>query len=168
MPIPDVIEHRDAPEGEIHTPTNWTFENMAQAEAATGITSADLGKWAYLKDDQVAARLIGFDIFGNPSWETVGVADIEMNVEANARIASDANLQAQIDGLQIGGGDKTYHHTQGSPSTTWVVDHHLNKYPSVTVRDSAGTVMLGGISYPTVNQAVITFATAFSGTVDCN
>ena len=57
----------------------------------------------------------------------------------------------------------TYVHTQGSSSTTWVVTHNLDKYPSATVVDSAGTVVIGAVKYNSSNQVTLTFKATFSG-----
>lgn len=57
----------------------------------------------------------------------------------------------------------TYIYDQTTPSATWVIQHNLQKYPSVEVVDSAGTVVEGGISYDNDNQITITFVGAFSG-----
>ena len=59
--------------------------------------------------------------------------------------------------------DKNYTHTQSSSSTSWVVTHNLNKYPSVEVVDSAGTVVIGVVDYNSVNQVTLTFKAGFSG-----
>lgn len=61
------------------------------------------------------------------------------------------------------GRDKHYTHTQGSPSTEWTIDHNLNKHPSITVVDSAGTVVWCAASYPSLNRVVLSFSAAFSG-----
>jgi hypothetical protein len=64
-------------------------------------------------------------------------------------------------------GDKTY--TQGFSSTATVtVTHGLNKYPAVTVMDSAGDEVIGDIAYTNLNSLVVTFSAPFSGTVTCN
>ena len=60
-------------------------------------------------------------------------------------------------------GDVAYTHTQNSPSATWTINHHLGFNPVAIVLDSGGTQCEGAISYPTVNQMVITFTGAFSG-----
>jgi hypothetical protein len=57
-----------------------------------------------------------------------------------------------------------YVHTQGSPSAVWTINHNLNGQPTAVVLDSAGTQCEGTFSYPSVNQMVITFTAAFSGT----
>ena len=65
-------------------------------------------------------------------------------------------------------GDKTYRHIQGSPSNTWVITHNLNKYPSVTVQDSAGSIVLGEITYNSLNNITLTFSGSFSGQAHFN
>jgi hypothetical protein len=60
-------------------------------------------------------------------------------------------------------GDANRVHDQGSASATWVVTHSLNKFCSVTVVDTANTVVIGEIEYNSVNQATLTFQSAFAG-----
>lgn len=64
---------------------------------------------------------------------------------------------------ETGVNDKNYVHTQSESSATWVVTHNLNKNASVTVVDSAGTVVIGQVDYDSVNQITLTFSGAFSG-----
>lgn len=59
--------------------------------------------------------------------------------------------------------DANFVYTQGSPSATWVVNHNLNKYCSVTVVDSADNIVVGEVLYNSLNQVTLTFAGAFSG-----
>jgi hypothetical protein len=61
------------------------------------------------------------------------------------------------------GGDKNYVHEQSSPSTTWTIDHGLSKRASVSVVDSAGTVIICDVSYTSDNQVVLTFDASTSG-----
>ena len=60
-------------------------------------------------------------------------------------------------------GDKHFTHTQSSASATWVVNHNLGKYPSVSVVDSAGTQVVGQVDYISTSRATLTFVGAFSG-----
>ena len=57
-------------------------------------------------------------------------------------------------------GDITYTHNQSSTSDTWVITHNLHRFPSVTVVDSADTVVQGTVVYNSNKQLTITF---FSG-----
>lgn len=53
-------------------------------------------------------------------------------------------------------------------STSVTVNHNLNKYPSVTVTDSAGDEIEGVINHLSVNSLMLTFAYPFSGRAICN
>lgn len=66
------------------------------------------------------------------------------------------------------GADKNYIHKQQVASSLWTVVHNLGKFPSITVVDSAGTVVTGEIVLQTTEQAVISFNGAFSGKAYCN
>lgn len=56
-----------------------------------------------------------------------------------------------------------YVHVQNEASDIWIVDHQMGRYPSVTVVDSAGTMVFGEVVYDNENQVTITFTAAFSG-----
>jgi len=60
--------------------------------------------------------------------------------------------------------DIAYTHTQAVSSATWTINHNLGFNPTAVVLDSAGTMCEGAFSYPTVNQMIITFSSAFTGT----
>lgn len=63
----------------------------------------------------------------------------------------------------VGPTHSTYTHTQSSASATWTINHNLNCFPSVTVVDSAGSVVIGDVSYTNANTLVVTFVAAFGG-----
>ena len=56
-----------------------------------------------------------------------------------------------------------YVHTQGTASNSWTINHNLGKYPSATVVDSAGSVVVGDVNYITLNQIIVNFSSSFSG-----
>ena len=64
--------------------------------------------------------------------------------------------------------DYEYIHTQGVASALWTVNHNLNRYPAVTVRDSAKNVIQCEIDYVDLNTLIVTSAGAFSGVARCN
>lgn len=61
------------------------------------------------------------------------------------------------------GNDATYIHNQMTPSSEWVINHPLNKYPSVTIVDSAGTVHVADVSYDSASQITIQMNASFAG-----
>jgi len=61
------------------------------------------------------------------------------------------------------GSDANFVYTQGTPASTWVVNHNLGKFPSVSVVDSAKNEVVGDIEYNNTNTVTITFSASFSG-----
>jgi len=59
--------------------------------------------------------------------------------------------------------DKTFVFDQVVPAATWVIVHNLNKFPSVSVVDTANTSGFGAVEYDSANQLTITFSGAFAG-----
>lgn len=57
----------------------------------------------------------------------------------------------------------TYVHIQGEASALWVINHNLNKNPSISITDSAGTVVEGAENYIDENTIEIRFNSAFKG-----
>ena len=64
--------------------------------------------------------------------------------------------------------DKNYLHIQSVASDEWIINHNLDKYPSVSVIDSAGSEVMGEIEYIDVNNLKIKFASGFSGKATLN
>ena len=55
-------------------------------------------------------------------------------------------------------------YNQAIASDTWVIEHNLNKEPSITVTDSAGTRITGfQADYNNLNTVTITFNGGFTG-----
>ena len=53
--------------------------------------------------------------------------------------------------------------TQGSVSSTWNITHQLGGRPSVTIVDSAGTVVYGEVRYNSNTSITVLFSSPFSG-----
>lgn len=56
-----------------------------------------------------------------------------------------------------------YVHEQSTSSATWVINHNLGKYPSITIIDSDGSEVFGEIEYVDTNNVTLTFSDAFTG-----
>ncbi len=59
--------------------------------------------------------------------------------------------------------DISYVHVQSVSATTWTIIHGLQFIPSITVVDSAGSVIEGDYSYPDENTVIATFSGGFTG-----
>ena len=60
-------------------------------------------------------------------------------------------------------GDKDFVYIKSTPDKVWDITHNLDKYPSVTIVDSAGSVVMGDITYTSKSTLTVTFSAAFSG-----
>lgn len=53
--------------------------------------------------------------------------------------------------------------TQTIASDTWTINHNLGQFPSVTVVDPTGKVVLADVQYMSNMQIVVTFSLPFAG-----
>jgi hypothetical protein len=59
--------------------------------------------------------------------------------------------------------DKNFLYEQETPASVWTIQHDLGKYPSITLLDADGVIMLGDIKYVDMETVEITFATEITG-----
>ena len=60
-------------------------------------------------------------------------------------------------------GAPTFVFTQGTPATTWNIQHNLGKFPSITVIDTGNTVVIGEYNYISNTNVILIFSAAFAG-----
>lgn len=114
------------------------------------------------------------DGLGNATPLSISTTEVSANVNIEATgfktpsgTSSDF-LMADGSTSTGGTGDLTYTHNQSSASATWNVAHNLNKYPSITIVDSANNVVIGEIAYVDTNNCTISFTASFSGKAYAN
>ena len=73
------------------------------------------------------------------------------------------NIESLAEKLFSGVKDKYYEHRQNTVSKIWKINHNLNKKPSVTVVDSAGSEVIGEVIYIDDNNLELHFSAQFSG-----
>lgn len=56
-----------------------------------------------------------------------------------------------------GGSDKNYIHKQTEAKDIWVINHDLDKYPSVIIVDGNNIAIIGEIEYTNKSQVIIRF-----------
>jgi len=130
----------------------------------TGTTNR-LTRWADgplgILGDSILAQDIGatqVTVIGN--FITTGTGDftgqvtIPLTPIANTDAASKGYVDAEI---------VTFIFEQVVPAATWVITHNLNRFPSVSVVDTANTSGFGAVEYNSVNQLTVTFSGAFAG-----
>lgn len=77
--------------------------------------------------------------------------------------ASDAEQSAQAAREAAASAKSGYVHIQIAAATTWDITHDLDKYPSVTVVDTGGNVVVGDVEYITTSHIRVHFSAEFSG-----
>lgn len=116
-----------------------------------------------------AAYNFGTGIEYDPETNTISVDQTELEYPP-------LQNKPRINGVELIGNktseelgiDRTFVFTQGTAAREWTIQHDLNKFPSVTVVDSAGTVVIGEISYVDNNTIILHFSGAFSGVAYLN
>ena len=64
--------------------------------------------------------------------------------------------------------DRHFTFEQKTPSLVWMVNHSLNKYPSIAITDSAHSVVEGQYNYIDKDNLIITFSVPFMGFAELN
>ena len=96
------------------------------------------------------------------SGDSISIGGV--STSTNALTVKDSSVNVSVTGVIAStSGDKNYVHDQASPSATWTIDHDLAKRVSVSVVDSAGSIIICDVSYTSDNQVVLTFDASTSG-----
>ena len=86
---------------------------------------------------------------------TVSTTLTKPDIETTTNINQGAPVSAGI--------DKDMVYRQNTPQSEWNINHDLDKFPSVTIVDSANEVVIGEVQYIDENNLTIKFSGAFSG-----
>ena len=79
---------------------------------------------------------------------------------ANVTITGTAPSQTLNFVLPVGA---SYVHTQSVSASTWTISHNMGFFPSVSVVDNGGNMVIGDVLYITENQVSISFSASFGG-----
>lgn len=99
-----------------------------------------------------------------------GTLGSSINIKTEGIINLDSS-SLKHNGNEIGtsaGDDKNFVFTQSVSAKEWEITHNLNKYPSVTILDSANTKVEGEVEYISINKVKVKFSSAFSGKATLN
>jgi len=97
-------------------------------------------------------------VAGPPNVLAVGTVDV--GPTPSVTITGVAPNQTINFVLSPGG---TYVHNQAVSSNTWVVTHNMGFFPSVSVVDSGGNMVIGDVTYISEDQISIAFSAYFGG-----
>lgn len=92
-----------------------------------------------------------------------------MGVSINQQGANSVSISQRsagavtVSGIAVGSGDVHYVHTQSNATDQWVIEHNLNKHPSVAIVDDGGNILITEVRYDSANQLTVLFNGAESG-----
>jgi len=88
------------------------------------------------------------------------VQDVRIDVDVNEEVPNQITLTTGTGQTVL---TRRHVHAQGAVSATWVINHPLSGKPSVTIVDSADTVVVGEVTYNSNSQVTVAFTVPFSG-----
>jgi hypothetical protein len=91
---------------------------------------------------------------------TLSIGTVDTGLEPSVTITGIAPVQTLSFVLPIGG---SYVHNQSVSSATWTISHNMGFFPSVSVVDNGGNVVVGDVLYISENQVSISFSASFGG-----
>lgn len=88
---------------------------------------------------------------------------VNNNINTTFNISEPNTLNATFDIIRAGGNDKYFAFEQATSSNIWIINHNLNKKPSVTVVDEYDRIVIPAVRYINDNTVELTFNFAFKG-----
>jgi len=88
---------------------------------------------------------------------------INEDTAAKVVVNQDSPNQVVVKLATTSGSTRRFVYTQASPAEVWTIDHSLGGRPSVTIVDTAETVVIGEVTYISNSQITVTFTAAFAG-----
>jgi len=112
----------------------------------------------------------GNEIFKSSIWDMIVLKGINATEAIPEKYPNWVDeVDRRLDYLEsAAAGDKNFYFEQQLPSDKWEIQHNLLKYPSVNIIDSGGSNVVGDIEYVDLNNVIITFNGAFSGSATLN
>ena len=156
---------------------NIRFNNETRAVKQYGEGTPKVGQIVKVYIPQGNANLSYFALAGEGSGETpiilIPIADATTvgGIKANLKEATDTqpvNIDEEGFLWITPNEDKNFTFKQRTATNNWAIQHNLEKFPSVTVVDSAGSVVVGEVVYIDDNNLTITFSSEFAGVAYLN
>ena len=160
------------------TPTGGEFSGPANNTPINGVTTMSISDTDASGQNTAAFMdyLVGNDIliseqnnisdFGHftiDSYTTKGNFHTlnVTNIGANSNLEINKFYDFAV--FTLSSPDKTFEFDQGQPALVWTIQHNLNKFPSVSVVDTANTVVNSQVNYIDKNNITINNTAQFAG-----
>ena len=145
--------------------TNQDIASLPNKPSSAGYTAEQLkARFDKLTKDVVSPKYNALidELVSEYGAGNIGVETI-LNMTATDIQSALEELDARVNVVENEPGAETYVHIQGVATDTWIIEHNLNRYPSITVVDNYEQIVEGDIVYDSANQITITFNGGFSG-----
>ena len=170
-----VFKFSDVPtlEGEFTGPVDGSALTAITTMQISGIDSSGQNTVAFMQylvnNDILISEQNNIDEFGHfkiTGYTALGnnlyTLDLT-NIGGNGNLDLNKYYDFATFTISSGVGDKNFVFNQAVASTTWTVQHNLNKFPSCTMVLSTGQQGYGDVTFIDENNLTITFASAESG-----
>jgi hypothetical protein len=118
---------------------------------------------ALKREDDILRALIGGVRDSIPTQATETPGSTIVNIDGSGGVSREEVEQIVSDSISNAIANARYTHSQGVPSTEWLIVHNLGWKPSATVIDSVGNEVCGDVKHDSITQLRISFTNAFSG-----
>lgn len=133
-------------------------------ERAINLTGAVQGTTEF--DGSADVTIVTVIPAGSLPTSAVNGLDTQLQSVNNKIDATNVTVTALQNQVSSGIFGKTFNQTE--PATEWVVNHGMNKYPAVTVMDSAGNEIECAVEHIDLNNLVISSVYPITGTASFN
>lgn len=138
--------------------------NMSVAFAMTSAIPAEYNAYFNsLEEAEAAAAMAGPPGSTDTIYYYCQVLHVLTDATADLYVIQPDKTLKYLGSDASGGSDKSFVFTQSVAAAKWEIQHNLDKYPSVSIVDSAGTEVVGDVQYTDQNNIVILFTAPFSG-----
>lgn len=130
-----------------------------------------------VNDGSILVRLAGCDTSNGSSVISVngktGVVLLDKTDVGLGQVDNTSDLDKPISNatqiaLDLVKEDKHYKHIQTTAEVSWLVEHNLNKLPSISTFQNDNTEIVGEIIYVDDNKIMMVFSSAVAGYAICN
>lgn len=139
------------------------FKAILKLDAAPFKVSQLENDMHFQTDEEVAASIQAeSDIINARIDSEVEALNTEIDKKVETITGSDL-IDVQRTGSAVTLTSKTFVFEQGLASDEWIINHNLNKYPSITLVDSAGTIFIGQVVYNDFDNCTVKINSATKG-----
>ena len=146
------ITVREPPYASVSVGQELTVRTIADDNLKIGVVVREPPKIQVTVAPSIISRSSG-DLLVSPIITGVGVAPTPSADTNTGQLATTAFVHIVT----------RYVHEQLQPSSTWIVNHGMHKYPNITILDSNNRLVMGDIEYSSLDTVTLLFSESIAG-----